>query len=48
VAVDYTAPMHGFAAPFLGRSLAREWTIDGGYLAERFQLFVIITFGSRS
>ena len=48
VAVDYTAPMHGFAAPFLGRSLTREWTIDRGYLAERFQLFVITTFGSRS
>lgn len=45
VAVDYTAPMHGFATPFLGRSLTREWTIGGGYLAERCQLFVIITFG---
>jgi low temperature requirement protein LtrA len=35
VAVDYTAPLHGFATPFLGRSLTREWTIDGGYLVSR-------------
>lgn len=43
---DYTAPMHGFAFPRLGRSdSSKEWTIEGHHLLERCQLFVIIAFG---
>lgn len=43
---DYTAPMFGFALPFLGRSdSSKEWTIEGHHLLERCQLFVIIAFG---
>lgn len=43
---DYTAPMHGFSLPYLGRSDSRkEWKIEGHHMVERCQLFVIIAFG---
>lgn len=42
---DYTAPMHGFSFPTLGRSRSLEWQIEGHHLVERCQLFVIIAFG---
>ena len=42
---EYIAPMVGFALPVLGRSATAEWTIDGGHLAERNQLFVMIALG---
>lgn len=43
---DYTAPMHGFTFPRLGRSNSREeWQIEGHHMVERCQLFVIIAFG---
>jgi low temperature requirement protein LtrA len=42
---EYIAPMIGFALPVLGRSATTEWTIDGGHLAERNQLFVMIALG---
>jgi low temperature requirement protein LtrA len=45
VACEYFSPMAGFAFPGLGRSSTREWTIDGGHLAERCQLFVIVALG---
>ena len=45
VACEYLAPMLGFAVPGLGRSATSEWTIDGGHLAERNQLFVMIALG---
>jgi len=45
VASEYLAPMIGFALPLLGRSRTREWTIAGGHLAERNQLFVMIALG---
>lgn len=45
VLVEYGAPMRGFAFPGLGRSSTSEWTIDGGHLAERCQLFVIVALG---
>ena len=44
-AIDYGAPLVGFATPGLGRSTTRDWTISGGHLAERCQLFVIIAIG---
>jgi low temperature requirement protein LtrA len=45
VALDYGAPLVGFATPGLGRSTTADWTIAGGHLAERCQLFVIIALG---
>lgn len=45
VACEYFSPMTGFAFPGLGRSSTKEWTIDGGHLAERCQLFVIVALG---
>ncbi|HEX7819948.1 MAG TPA: low temperature requirement protein A [Sphingobium sp.] len=45
VLCEYVSPMIGFRLPFMGRSHTREWTIDGGHLAERCQLIVIIALG---
>jgi len=46
VLCEYVSPMLGFRLPGLGRSdPARDWTIDGGHLAERCQLFVIVALG---
>ncbi len=45
VACEYAAPMLGFFVPGLGRSASTDWTIDGGHLAERNQLFVMIALG---
>lgn len=42
---EYGSPMIGFAFPGLGRSTTRDWTVDGGHLAERCQLFVIVALG---
>ena len=38
-------PVAGYYVPGLGRSATTEWTIEGGHLAERCQLFVIIALG---
>jgi low temperature requirement protein LtrA len=45
VLCEYAAPMLGFAVPGLGRSTSADWTIAGGHLAERNQLFVLIALG---
>lgn len=45
VLCEYVSPMFGFALPILGRSRTSEWTIEGGHLAERCQLFVIVALG---
>ena len=45
VLCEYIAPMIGLRFPGLGRSLTTDWTIDGGHLAERCQLFVIVALG---
>jgi low temperature requirement protein LtrA len=44
-AIDSVAPAMGFFVPGLGKSSTRVWTIAGGHLAERCQLFVIIALG---
>jgi low temperature requirement protein LtrA len=44
-AVDFAAPVTGFYTPGLGRSSTADWTIAGGHLAERCQLFVIVALG---
>ncbi|KAF0815437.1 hypothetical protein IGB42_00518 [Andreprevotia sp. IGB-42] len=45
VACEYLSPMTGFRLPGLGRSRTEDWTIEGGHLAERCQLFVIVALG---
>lgn len=45
VVCKYGAPMVGFAVPGMGRSNTRDWSIEGGHLAERCQLFVIVALG---
>lgn len=45
VACEYFSPMFGFPLPGLGRSKTTDWTIHGGHLAERCQLFVIVALG---
>jgi low temperature requirement protein LtrA len=45
IACEYLSPMIGFALPGMGRSFTRDWTIEGGHLAERCQLFVIVALG---
>ncbi len=45
VLCEYVSPMFGFAVPGMGRSRTQEWTIEGGHLAERCQLFVIVALG---
>lgn len=44
-ACEYGSPMFGFALPGLGRSKTSDWTIEGGHLAERCQLFMIVALG---
>lgn len=45
VLCEYVSPMIGFALPGMGRSRTNDWTIEGGHLAERCQLFVIVALG---
>jgi len=45
VAIDYGAPLHGFALPRLGRTPTRDWTLAGAHLAERNQLVLLIALG---
>ena len=45
VLCEYVSPMFGFALPGMGRSRTQDWTIEGGHLAERCQLFVIVALG---
>ncbi len=45
ILIEYGSPMVGFAFPGLGRSRTEDWTIEGGHLAERCQLFVIVALG---
>lgn len=45
VGCEYFAPMIGFRLPGLGRSRSEDWTIEGGHLAERCQLFAIVALG---
>ena len=39
------APVLGFRVPGLGRSTTADWTVEGGHLAERCALFIIIALG---
>lgn len=43
--IEYIAPSLGFWAPGLGRSTTVDWDVEGGHLAERCSLFIIIALG---
>lgn len=45
VAIEYVSPAVGMWVPGLGRSTTADWQIDGGHIAERCALFVIIALG---
>ncbi len=43
--IEFVSPWLYFYVPGLGRSTTADWDIDGGHLAERCGLFVIIALG---
>ena len=45
VFVDYLAPAVNFQVPGLGRSEVSDWNVEGGHMAERCGLFIIIALG---
>jgi low temperature requirement protein LtrA len=45
IAIEYASPAAGMWVPGLGRSTTADWQIDGGHIAERCALFVIIALG---
>jgi low temperature requirement protein LtrA len=44
-AVEYLGPVNRFYVPGLGRSSIEDWNIEGGHMAERCGLFIIIALG---
>lgn len=45
IAIEYAGPGMGFHVPGLGRSTTADWDVDGGHMAERCSLFIIIALG---
>ncbi|CAN7340470.1 low temperature requirement protein A [Phenylobacterium sp. LjRoot164] len=45
VAIEFASPSLGFWTPGLGRSTTGDWDVEGGHMAERCALFVIIALG---
>ena len=45
LAVEFVSPSVGFWVPGLGRSTTAEWNVEGGHIAERCGLFMIIALG---
>jgi low temperature requirement protein LtrA len=45
LALEIGGPTVGYFVPGLGRSSTADWKIDGGHMAERCALFVIIALG---
>lgn len=43
--LDYLSVAVGFWTPGLGRTATGEWTVEGGHIAERVGLFLIICLG---
>jgi low temperature requirement protein LtrA len=43
--IDTAAPILGFWVPGLDRSATTDWVVEGGHIAERCGLFVIIALG---
>jgi low temperature requirement protein LtrA len=45
VLIESIAPIAYFWVPGMGRSTTTDWTVEGGHMAERCALFVIIALG---
>jgi low temperature requirement protein LtrA len=45
LALETAAPMLGFWTPGFGRSTTADWDVEGGHLAERAGLFIIMALG---
>jgi len=45
VAIEYVSPAAGFWIPGFGRSRVNDWSVEGGHMAERCALFIIIALG---
>jgi low temperature requirement protein LtrA len=45
LAIEYMSPALGFWTPGLGRSTTADWDVEGGHIAERCGLFIIIALG---
>jgi low temperature requirement protein LtrA len=45
VGIESLGPVAGFYVPGLDRSTTADWTVEGGHMAERCSLFVIIALG---
>lgn len=45
VAIDCSGPAAGYWTPGLGASTAHDWNVEGGHIAERVGLFIIIALG---
>jgi low temperature requirement protein LtrA len=45
LAIEYVGPSLGFWTPGLGRSATADWDVEGGHMAERCALFIIIALG---
>jgi low temperature requirement protein LtrA len=43
--LEYMSPSLGFWVPGLGRSTTSDWNVEGGHIAERCALFIIIALG---
>ena len=45
LAIEYTGPITGFYVPLIGASTTQDWSVEGGHMAERCALFIIIALG---
>lgn len=45
LAIDYAGPAAGYRVPGLGVADTADWNVEGGHMAERVGLFVIICLG---
>ncbi|WP_022719641.1 low temperature requirement protein A [Rhodopseudomonas sp. B29] len=45
LAIEYTGPVAGFYVPLIGASTTQDWSVEGGHMAERCALFIIIALG---
>lgn len=43
--LEFVSPLLGFWVPGLGRSTTADWNVEGGHMAERCGLFMIIALG---
>ncbi|MBA9848650.1 MAG: low temperature requirement protein A [Ralstonia sp.] len=43
--IEWLGPSIGFYTPGLGRSTTNDWNVEGGHMAERCSLFIIIALG---